>query len=180
VVKKNLKPQKPLVYYDMVTQVLSFLAVYRNSSLNFIPSSSDFQKYAWPPCSSLPIVGKSQGHGVLSMQAAQLCCSVKAVSGSRAKRPTYYPLPFPQLLSIGHETGWGWLRSAKDYLCQVWSTWDQWLHSGVAAWRWNIRVLWLFFFFFFLDTPADQTESARWTQNGSKYAGSRRVGPFVG
>jgi len=43
----------------------------------------------------------------IQITTARQCCSVKADSRTRAPRPTYDPLPYPQLLSNGHENGRG-------------------------------------------------------------------------
>jgi len=56
--------------------------------------------------------------------------------------------------------------------------------ESVAALRRGVKytggVTFFSFFFLFLDRATDQTESARWAQNGSKDADSRRVVLFGG
>jgi len=84
--------------------------------------------------------------------AAHLCCSVKANRCSKAIMPTYYPLPYPQLLRIVHETVCRWLLwlRSKDQPCQVWSIWDQWPRSGKGV-KYTAGVT--FFFFYSLTRP---------------------------
>jgi len=104
-------------------------------------------------------------------QAAQLCCSVKAVSGSWGKRPTYYraiPTAFKH---------WTWNKVRVITFGQG-PTVPSLVHLGsVAALRRGVKDTGGVTFF---SSLTDQTESARWAQNGSKYADLRKVGPFGG